>query len=488
MSMEQKWEKAVIIGGSMAGLMTARVLSDYYEEVVIVEKDDLPDQPEDRAGTPHAFHPHRFTLRGKTITDRLFPGFEDDLLALGAPSSQNKTVHNMNQYGSMVGPYPRKDVKFSRAALEWVIRERVKKIPGVRFITRHEVLRLITAPDQKAVIGVQMKEHGSHGQQQELAADLVVDTSGRGSKLAHWLEDMGLEVPAPDLLKADIGYATRRYKVPAHMTHIVQEWDVINITGQPANGAMGGVFSFIENEVAEVLLYRPGGHYPPTNAEAFERAVAGLPTSLIADIVRDLEPITAPKGFRVPELYRRHYERVTDWPSGLLVLGDACCIYDPIFGQGMTVAVSEAEILQSCLEEQRRNPRPHWERKVLRDMQNVMELAWWLNCANDLQWEGVEYAGSDELAGIRFAQRFLDVYLKQAMTEKDFKRFGLYWAVNTLSLSPREIMNPDMISSVLAQATEEEKQRLTELLEEGREELDAFLGRVDACFAQSSLA
>jgi len=460
----RKMGNALVIGGGMAGLLAARVLSDFFAEVLIVEKDDFPEQPVNRPGTPQAFHPHRFTSRGKSITERFFPDYEADLLALGAPSSLNKTAYNVNQYGSMEGLYPRNDVKFSRAALEWVIRKRVQKIANVRFFPKHDVIGLTTNADQTAVTGVQVREVEKSGLQ-ILAADLVVDTSGRASKLSKWLTDMGYKVPKPDLLKVDLGYSTRRYKLPAHLTHLTDHWDVINIAGQPANGTYTGVFSFIENQVAEVLLYRPGGVYPPTNPDDFEQAIAMLPTPMIADIVWELEPITSPRGFRVPELYRHHYEQMKRWPSGLLVMGDAFCIYDPIFGQGMTVAAIEAEMLEASLQEQSEAPRPHFEQWVLARMQQVIEPAWWLNCANDLQWGGVTYEAVEPLQGIELGQKYMDLFLKLATSQGNWELYGLYWAVNTLSVSPEKMLNPQRATDVLT-ATEEGRQLLTVLSEQ----------------------
>lgn len=472
-----QWGKAVVIGGSIAGLFTARVLSDHYEEVLIVDKDEFPEKSEDRLGTPQGFHPHRFTQRGKMITERLFPGYEDDLVALGAPSSLNKIVHQMNQYGTIAMNYPRNDIKFSRATLEWVIRQRVNKLPNVSLLPKHGVIGLITASDHTAVTGIQIRERGQSGQVKTLAADLVVDASGRSSKLAEWLADMGYDVPKPDILKAALGYSTRRYKVPASAGHITDKWDVINLAAQPANGTSAGVFSFIENNVAELLIYRPGGCYPPADAAEYEQAVAQLPSPVIAEILQELEPITAPKSFRVPELYRNRYEKMQRWPSGLLVLGDAFCIYDPIFGQGMTVAAMQAEALAISLKDRKNDPMPDFEQGMLQKFQGIIEPAWWLNCATDLQWEGVEYVSSEPLKGISFGRKYMDLYLRYATMERNFKLYGLYWAVNTLSCSPREILNPQVVTAVHT-ASNEGRQQLAQLLQQSGKPLEQILDEI----------
>ncbi|MCY9659264.1 FAD-dependent monooxygenase [Paenibacillus chondroitinus] len=475
MNFVQKAGKAIVIGGSMAGLMAARVLSSYYEEVLLIDKDEFPQHPADRNGAPHGFHPHRFTQRGKMITEQLFPGYEEDLVALGSPSSLHKTVHMMNQYGTVEAPYQRNDRKFSRAVLERVIRSGVRKIPNVQLLEEHDVIGLHTSRNHTAVTGIHVRQRET-GMKHDYMADLVVDASGRASKLTQWLKEFGYDVPSPDRMKAAIGYSTRRYHVPAHMKHLIEKWDVINIMGQPAQGTFTGVFSFIENEVAEMLLYRPGGHYPPTNPEDFEREVAKLPSPLIGEILSELEPITPPKGFRVPELYRHHYDQMDKWPDRLLVLGDAYCIYDPIFGQGMTVAAIEADLLDTMLQERQNRSEPHFEQRVLRAFQEkAITPAWWLNCAADMQWDGVEYeAGSEPLKGIAFGSRYMNLILREGTANHNFKLFGLYWGVNSLFLPLHELFQPQMVKSVL-ESSEEGKQLLADLLREDELSLEEVL-------------
>lgn len=482
---EGKTERAIIIGGGIGGLLTAKVLSAYYKEVLIVDKDDFPEKPDNRSGTPQAFHPHRFTQRGKLITERLFPGYENDLVAQGAPSVLNKIVHNMNQYGTIEMQYPRNDIKFSRALLEWALRKRVQKIPNVSFLTNHNVIGLLMTIDQTTVTGIQVRERGKSEQVRILNADLIFDISGRSSRLVNWLQDYGYDVPDSERLKVSLGYSTRRYKVPSHLSHLIKKWDTINIAGQPANETFTGVFSFIENNVAEVLLYRPGGHYPPKNAEDFEQAITQLPSPIIGEILQGFEPISSPRSYRVPELFRHHFEQMHRWPAGLLVLGDAFCIYDPIFGQGMTVAAIEVEVLESCLQEQQKNPTPHFEQRVLKKIQDVIEPAWWLNCATDLQWKGVEYVSSQQLKGISFGQKYMDLYLKYATTERNFELYGLYWSVNSLAISPDTIFNPKMVQTILT-SSNEGHHFLQELLLTYGQPLEDVLDQIVPTFSQTA--
>lgn len=461
------------MGGGFAGILTARVLSDYYSEVLVIEKDEYPEKPGERAGIPQAFHPHRFTDRGKQIANRLFPGYEDEMIAGGARSVRNKKLYFLNQYGSLEMQNPDDDLKFSRALLEWVLRRRAHDIPNVRFMPKHEVVSLLTNAERSAVTGVRVSERSGMRRERELAAELVVEAGGRGSRLSAWLTELGYSVPEPNRLQLSLGYSTRRYRIPSHLAHLTEMWDTIHISGQPAQGTFGGVFSTIEHNMAELVLSRPGGQYPPVNANEFEKAVAGLPDKLIADIVQQLEPLAPPRAYRIPELYCHCYEQMDRWPSGLLVIGDAYCIYDPVFGQGMTVAAIAAEMLGSCLREQQSEPRPDFAQRFHRSIKRVIETAWWFNCAADLQWERVEYAGPRPLKGIEFGCRYLDLFLRYATERGDLTLYGLYWGVSSLGIPPRFLFHPETAAAVLA-ATEEGKRLLGELAAEGEELADAL--------------
>lgn len=479
-------ERAVVVGGGIAGLLAAKVLSGYFSEIVIVERDFLPDHPENRPGTPQSFQPHRLTPRGSLILNRLFPDLTEELLASGAPSSQGRTNRLINPYGSMVLVASEKEALFSRALLEWVLRKRVRAIPRVRFLVQKDVTGLLATADRSQVIGVQIRERGAAEQQESfIPADLVIDTSGRSSKAVRWLTELGYDVPEPELLKVSLGYSTRHYNIPAEKA---DQWSVLRSEGDPVKGTYTGVCSMIENNIAEMLLWSIGGRYPATNPEQYELEVSELAGPLFTDMLQGLEPAAPPRGYRVPELVRHRFEQMRRWPSGLLVMGDAFASFDPIYGQGMTVAAIEAEVLEACLREQLRQPRADFERNVLRQMQHTIEPAWWLNGVADLRWPGVEHVGAEPLQGLTFAQRYFDFILKRSTEQANYELFGLYWLVNSLFLSPRELFNPQWVAFLLADGSAAGKQLLNELARGSDRPLEEQLEQTIPSFDRAKFA
>lgn len=456
-----------MIGAGIAGLLTARVLSSYFETVIVVEKDELPQKPFERPGTPQDFHPHRVLPRGEIIMNRFFPGYVDDLLNLGAHNVKNDKMIRFSPYGALELVIERKGAASSRALLEWTIRQRVQEIPNVHFHSKQAVTGLLASSDHKRVIGINIQERDELKTKRTVLTDLVVDTCGRQSKLNKWLTSMGYDVPEPERLKVNFGYSTRYYKVPSH---IKEKLSAIS-EGDPAKnvGAVG--LLYIEDNIAQALLFVAGGtHYPPTNSTEYEKKLDSLVTPMMRELIKELEPISVPRGFRAQESTRQHFEQMENWPSGLLVLGDAFCNFDPIYGQGMTVAAIEAEMLDTCLKEHF-TYKLGFERKVLQCMQQAIEPAWWLSSIADLRWKGVEHVGTVPLKGVEFAQKYFDLYIKQALKQaRDGNSTMLqkYIMMNGLVPSPHEIINSDMLSMLI---TGDESSEGKELLKE--------LGEVD---------
>ncbi|PUA36156.1 FAD dependent oxidoreductase [Paenibacillus elgii] len=476
MNNDPNWGRALVIGGSMAGMLAARVLAEHYDEVLVVDKDDFPGTPENRPGTPQAYHPHRLLPRGKLILESLFPGWLDDLLAQGAFLKEGKRIRSVSVYGTLE-VVDRKDAGASRALLEWVVRRRLQALPNVRFANGREATGLQRASDGATVTGVTVRERGKTAQSTTLEADLVLDASGRSSKLVKWLQDLGYHVPEPERLKASLGYSTRYYRIPPH---VAEQWSVVVTEGVPAKGIGTAVFGPVEQDTTEVVLYYAGGQrYPTTDAGLYEQELAALLDPSIAELLQNCEPLGPPRGYRVPECFRQRFERMERWPSGLLVMGDALCNFDPIYGQGITVAAIEAELLAAQLRERRTRPKRFFERETLRRMQEAIDPAWWLTAVADLCWPGVEYTGSHSREGIAFAQKYFELYRKQAVGKRDMELFGKYMMMNGLLLSPRELLNAEAVRAVLdADGSGEGERLLAEFAMKDRDhQLEQFLER-----------
>jgi hypothetical protein len=194
----------------------------------------------------------------------------------------------------------------------------------------------------------------------------------------------------------------------------------------------------------------------------------------------EAEPLGPPRGFRIPVCVRRHYEQMEDWPGGLLVQGDALCHFDPVYGQGMTVAAMEAETLATCLREQQKHPRPDFEHRTLQRMQEATRPAWWLSAIADLRWPGVTYVGQEAPQGVELVQRYLDLYLDYAMAHQEESALegrpdlsspqpalSKYFLMNTLLTSPQIVFNASTFAFLLeVEASTAEPHRLHELTQD----------------------
>ncbi len=442
-----KYKRAIVIGGGITGMLAAKVLSTFYHQVFIIEKDELPNSPENRLGTPQAFHPHRMLPLGKRIFGRLFPGYTKELLAMGGFNTWHQTSRFITKDGELALTDTEETAVTRRALLEWVLMQRMLSEERVHFLEKHEAISLQFEEGTKQVIGLIVKDRRvKPGIIHQMKVDLVIDTSGRMSKLPKWLKDAGLALPQTDELSVSLGYSTRYYQIPPEAPNLQS----MVVVGQPHKQIPTGLFERVDHDLVAVLLSAAGGsHYPTTDADQFDSETAALTHPAIAEAITHLTPYTKPKGFRLPACVRNHYEQMHDWPSGLLVMGDALCTLDPIHGQGMTKAAVEAQTLERMLKQAQGKGRLSFERNTLQQMQHANEPGWWLCAIADMAWEGVELKGGKPIPHLTFVQEYLNRYVQYAVQTKQAERLEAYHRMHSFLTEPREIINLEQLHDMI---------------------------------------
>jgi flavin-dependent dehydrogenase len=212
---------ALVIGGSIAGILAARVLVDYFDRVTILDRDSFPQTPDHRNGAPQSHHTHGLLPKGHILIQQMFPGIMDELRAAGAFSLYGCVpVAIVSHYGRLPPRWLDKEyMAFSRYLLEWHLRRRLSEYAGVELRVMTEVTGLLTTPDRTRVTGVQMRERGMAGHADTIMADLVVDASGRYSQAPKWLTMLGYDAPPQETIHSQVGYASRFYAKPADFPH-----------------------------------------------------------------------------------------------------------------------------------------------------------------------------------------------------------------------------------------------------------------------------
>lgn len=347
-------DDAVVIGGSVAGLLMAHTLAAHFERVTVLERDALSDPTEFRPGTPQARHAHTLLPEGQALFEQIFPGLMDELVAGGAVRIDPGTEMSVFIDGVWRAPKNREAgqrVNFSRPYLEAVLRRRVALHPNVVFLASQEVMGLSTDAARNRVNGVRLRRRGALGDGVEVfPADLVVDASGRGSQAPRWLAALGYTPPGETLYTTHTGYATRLYHRPAGFD---EGWKILYLRPRPPAGTRGGLILPVEGGRWLVTLIGVARDYPPTDVEGFEAFARGFPTPRFHETLQKAEPLDEPFGFQQTESRLRHFEHLPRWLENFLVSGDAVMTLNPVYALGMTAAAHGSLALAECLQQQR---------------------------------------------------------------------------------------------------------------------------------------
>jgi 2-polyprenyl-6-methoxyphenol hydroxylase-like FAD-dependent oxidoreductase len=405
--------KAVVIGGGIAGLLAARVLTESCDDVVVLERDKLSDEPEPRAGVPQGRHVHGLLVRGGEIMEGLFPGLYDELVQAGAHLMDAGEMRILNPLGWVASTRTGLPLLVaSRPLLETHLRRRVtaKIVDGVH------VTGLSFCGS--TVDGVRTRDG-------RIEADLVVDASGRSSKLPAWLAEAGITVPEPAVVDSRTGYATRLYTAPPEVPVVVAE-----SIAAPHN-PRGGIVMRVEGDRLMVTAQGAGGDHPPRDPEGFGRFLDSL-RGPIAEMLADAEPVTPVYLFARTASRRNAFEQTPGWPGGLVAVGDAVCVFNPVYGQGMTVAAMAALLFRRHEDFSAKGCR-EFQRKVAKTAKG----AWALSSSADQGWADVHRAPGP-------VERVFGWYLKkwQAALVHDQDVFRRFLRVVHLVDPPAALLNP----------------------------------------------
>ncbi|MFE3742228.1 FAD-dependent oxidoreductase [Streptomyces sp. NPDC059134] len=398
---------AVVVGGSLAALLTARVLSDHADRVTVVERDRFPDGPEPRAGVPQSRHLHVLLESGQRALEKLLPGILAELGERGFPRIGQPSDLVQWQGGRFFRRTPASAhlLTGSRPLLEWLVRRRVTADPRITVLEGTEVVGLVG--DATRVRGVRLRERGARTlyEARPLAADLVVDASGRGTRAPDWLAAIGAEPAHEETLDTGLAYASRLYRGPEG----AEAPDCLGYFFVSGKGqAEGGVALPVESGLHLVTLSGLRGSEPPSDAAGFLGFTARLPHPALHAWLSRAEPASPVHAFRSTANVRRRYDRPGRRPAGFLATGDALCSFNPVYGQGMAVAALGALALADALADPRRTPTT---RRVQRALVGAARQAWSIAAGADRVLPGAR----GNAARVRAADRPAAWYLERVM-------------------------------------------------------------------------
>jgi 2-polyprenyl-6-methoxyphenol hydroxylase-like FAD-dependent oxidoreductase len=417
----------VVIGASLAGLFAAAAAASEGRRVAVLERDVLPNRPQPRAGVPQGRQPHVFLYRGLLDINELLPGLRQNLLDLGAVPFNTGDLPWLGEHGWFPTSQRRFEVvSATRPLFEHVVAQRVLTMSTV---TVHQNVRanaLHRASNRWLVKGAD----GSC-----FESDLVVDASGRGSRLPHWLVDLGLEPPPTFAIDAHVGYATRMYLGGPR----ARELPGVVVAATPTT-LTGGLALAVEGRQWLVLAAGFGDRRPPRDATGFTTFLAGLRDSALADLVAQCQPVTDVAVHRQTGNRRHLYDRIPN--CGLLVIGDAFCSFNPVYGQGITVAASQALALREALAS---GMRPVDTGRLLRQFAALVAVPWAIATSEDLRFRTSSGRQSPSQALFGWWTRELG----KVAVHGDTRAAAVLVSVYNLIAPPTDLLHPALAMSVL---------------------------------------
>jgi 2-polyprenyl-6-methoxyphenol hydroxylase-like FAD-dependent oxidoreductase len=429
-------EHAVVVGASMAGLLAARVLADRFARVTVIERDALPATASVRRGVPQAHHTHVLLASGRAALARIIPELDAALAAAGAPLVDPGVRGRWRgKAGWMVPPGP-SDLAMrcaSRPLLEHVTRTCVRAHPRVGFRDDLAATGLVAGAGGR-IRGVALAG-GDH-----LAADLVIDACGRASRLPQWLAALGHAAPAEDVVESHAGYASamvERLDLPAPIA-------LLFLPPFGPDQPRGGAVFPIEGGRHLVTLYGIRDDVPPTDEAAWRDFAGSLSSPAIGRALGPASVIGAVRATRTTANRWRRWD-LRPPPPGVIALGDSFAAFNPVYGQGITVAALEALALGDLLD--RTGDAARATREAPRRFARLVRTAWLLATSEDLRFPSTEGARPPWLRALYRASDGL-----QSLCTRDGAATLAFARVTQMITPPLALAAPRMATRIAAHA------------------------------------
>ncbi len=436
--------RAVVIGAGLAGALAAAVLSAAgADEVVVLDRDELPEGPEHRKGLPQGRHAHLLMPGGMDAMEELLPGahLRKRLLAAGA--------HEISLSSGMLALTPegwlrrwRREgpvmLTCSRALVDWVLRETVRERTSVE-IRRGVVVGLTGSAGR--VRGVRIAAPGGD---RDLEADLVVDASGRGTRVVGWLDGLGLTGVRERAVDSGLVNASRVYRIPDG----AQRFPLTIVQPDPyaARPGRSAMVMPIEGDRWLVSCGGSRGGEPPADPEGFLRYALALPDPIVGRLISGAEPLTDVHLSRSTSNVRRYLEELPHWPEGFVVLGDALATFNPAYGHGMSVAAFGARVLGRELDRAGDLHTPGLARRVVRGAARSADAAWSMAVSQDVLYPGVR--GGRPAAGDRVMTGYMRRMMRAATGS--YAAASAIWDVTSLLAPPTRMFRPGAVLAAVA--------------------------------------
>jgi 2-polyprenyl-6-methoxyphenol hydroxylase-like FAD-dependent oxidoreductase len=426
---------AAVIGASISGLLAARVLSAHFDTVTLFDRDSLPSEIENRRGVPQGRHGHGLLASGLHGLKTLFPSLERELLEAGAVAGDVIGSMKWYQHGYKKAQFKSglDGLLLSRPLLEVTLRRIVERIPNVTIVHGAHVQGLLAS--ERRVEGLRVQCGADH---LRVSADLVIDAAGRASRTPEWLVLLGYPPPAVDEVHCGIGYTTRVYR--RRVKHLGGDMGAIVAPKPPRDQRMGFILA-MEGNRWMVTAGGWNGNHAPTDPRGYLEFVRQLARPDIYDVIRDAEALTEPTKFEFPSSLRRRYEKLTQFPGNYLVMGDSISSFNPLYGQGMSVATLEALALEDCLRTQP-NVEQLW-RPFFKEAGRIIDTPWMIAAGSDFAYEGVTGTAP---RGIGFTNWYMARVHKAAARDQTVCR-AFFDVANLLRPAPT-LFHPSIIARV----------------------------------------